>query len=169
VLDLAATTEANYETLFDALAALPLGVLLIKNAQPWLGRTPILEPALVEQWLTQRQGQPGLTLFTAHPLHSVKLAWRQRCDGVIPLPRPTIAARKTLWKLALPADLPLHRSLRWATLTQLPLSGGDIQTLAHTAAALAQQAQSPSLTPAHVQQALALHHPHLKWPKATKS
>lgn len=169
VLDLAATTEADYETLFDALVALPPGVLLIKNAQPWLGRTPILEPALVEQWLTQRQGQPGLTLFAANPLYSVKLAWRQRCHGVISLPMPTAADRKTLWKQALPTDLPLHRSLRWATLTQLPLSGGDIQTLAHTAVALAQQEQAPSLTPAHGQQALALHHPRLKWPKTTKS
>lgn len=169
VLDLAATTEADYETLFDTLAALPPGVLLIKNAQPWLGRTPILEPALVEQWLTQRQGQSGLTLFAADPLHSVKLAWRQRCDGVLSLPMPTAADRKTLWKQAFSTDLPLHRSLRWATLAQLPLGGGDIQTLAHTAAALAHQGQSPSLTPAHVQQALALHHPHLKWPKATKS
>ncbi len=168
VLDLAATTEADYETLFDTLAALPPGVLLIKNAQPWLGRTPILEPAMVEQWLTQRQSQPGLTLFAADPWHSVKLAWRQRCDGVISLPMPTDTARKTLWTQALPADLPLHRSLRWTTLAQLPLSGGDIQTLAHTAAALARQGQSPSLIPAHVQQALALHYPHLKWPKATK-
>lgn len=169
VLDLAATTEADYETLFDALAALPSGVLLIKNAQTWLGRTPMLEPALVEQWLTQRQSQPGLTLFTTDPLHSVKLVWRQRCDGVIPLPMPNAAARKTLWKQALPTDIPLHRSLHWTTLAQFPLSGGDIQTLAHTAATLAHQGQAPSLTPAHIQQALALHHPALKWPKATKA
>lgn len=168
VLDLSATTEADYETLFDTLVALPPGVLLIQQAQPWLGRTPILEPALVEQWLTHRQGQLGLTLLAADPLHSVKLSWQQRCDGVLALPMPAAPARKTLWKQALPADLPLHRSLRWATLMQLPLSGGDIQTLACTAVALARQEPSPSLTPAHVQQALALHHPHLKWPKATK-
>ena len=169
VLDLSATTEADYETLFDTLAALPPGVLLIQPAQPWLGRTPILEPALVEQWITHRQGQLGLTLLAADPLHSVKLSWRQRCDAVVSLPMPASQARKALWKQALPPDLPLHRSLRWTTLAQLPLSGGDIQTLARTAVALARQEPSPSLTQAHVQQALALHYPHLKWPKATKS
>lgn len=168
VLDLASTTEADYETLFETLASLPPGVLLIKSAQPWLGRTPILEPALVEQWITQRQGQPGLTLFAADPLHSVTLSWRQRCDGVIALPLPPRKTRKILWQQVLPADLPLHRSLPWATLTQLSLSGGDIQTLARTAVALAHQGSSPSLTPAHVQQALALHFPHLKWPQPPK-
>jgi len=166
VLNLAATTEADYETLFETLAALPPGVLLVQSAQPWLGRTPILESALIEQWLTHRQGQPGLTAFAADPLHSVKLSWRQRCDAVLALPMPSSPTRKALWKQALPLDLPLHRSLSWSTLAQLPLSGGEIQPLAQTAAALARHHQSPSLTPAHVKQALNLQHPHLKWPKA---
>ena len=169
VLDLSATSEADYETLFDSPAALPPGVLLIQQAQIWLGRTPLLEPALVQQWLTQRQGDPGLTLLAADPLHRVTLAWRQRCDGVLHLPMPSPSVRKALWKHALPADLPLHRGLTQTLLAQLPLSGGDIQTLARTAVALAHQARSPHLTQAHVHQALALHHPRVKWPKAGTS
>ncbi|MEB3289268.1 MAG: AAA family ATPase [Leptolyngbya sp.] len=169
VLNLAAITEADYDTLFDRLATLPPGLLLLQQAQFWLGRTPSLEPALVEQWLTHRQCQPGLTLFAANPLYSVKLSWRQRCDGVLALPMPPSSTRKALWKQALPPDLPLHRSLTRSTLAQLPLSGGDIQALAQAAAALARQAQAPRLTPAHLKQALALHYPHLKWPKASPS
>jgi hypothetical protein len=169
VLDLGEIATPQYETLFDDLAALPPGLLLVKTAHLWLGRSPILEPGSVQAWISQRRTQPGLTLFTTHHLHTVKLSWRQGMAGVIELPEPTVTARQTLWQQAIPPDLKVSRQVRWPQVAQLPLTGGDIERVAQTAIALAQQTDPPTLTPEALKQSLALHHPTLAWPSKTRS
>lgn len=165
ILDLASLSEDQYETLADQLTALPSGVLLIKSAPQWLGRSPLLESGAVQQWLGQRRTQTGLTLFATRYLQAVKPSWRQALDGVIEFPFPTAAARQTLWQQAIPPDLTIAPELTWPHLARLRLSGGDIRTLAQTAAALAQQSSNTQITADHLQQALALRHPALRWPR----
>ncbi|HIK44941.1 MAG TPA: AAA family ATPase, partial [Leptolyngbyaceae cyanobacterium M65_K2018_010] len=167
VLDLAAVAPGQTEPLLEELAALPPTLLLVQTAQHWLGRSPGLEPALVQQWLHQRRHQPGLTLFTTNHLHTIPPSWRQGLDGVIEFPWPTAKARQTLWQQAFPPDLPIAPTVRWPQLAKLPLSGGEIRTVAQTAIALAQQSDPPRLSPDHLRRALALHQPHRSWPAAS--
>lgn len=170
ILDLACLSEDQYEGLFEQLAALPLGVLVLKSAHHWFGRSPILETGIIQQWLAQRRTQPGLTLITTRHRQAIKPSWQRSFDGVIEFSLPTAAARQTLWRQAIPADLALSDDLAWGHLAQLRLSGGDIGTLAQTAIALAQQSTPPQITADHLRQALALHQPTLRWsaPKASR-
>jgi hypothetical protein len=154
----------------DDLAELPPCVLLLKNAPHWFGRTPTAEPALVQSWIIQRRRQPGLTLLSSPYLQSVRPAWRQAMTGVVEFPRPDAAAREVFWKRALPPGVKKDRRLRWATVAQsLELTGGEIASLAQTAAALAQQADPPLLTADCLRQALALHHPEKDLPAPPRS
>lgn len=143
VLDLACLSEDQYESLFEQLAALPPGVLVLKSAHHWFGRSPILETGIIQQWLAQRRTQPGLTLITTRHRQAIKPSWQRSFDGVIEFSLPAAAARQTLWRQAIPADLALSDDLTWGHLAQFRLSGGDIGTLAQTAIALAQQSTPP--------------------------
>ncbi len=169
MVDLAAIApdeDGNIPELED-LVNLPPCVLLLKNAPHWFGRTPTIESALVQSWVIQRRRQPGLTLLASPYLQSIKPSWRQAMTGVIEFPRPDAAARELLWKRAIPRGVKKERTLRWPQIAQqLPLTGGEIVTLAQTAVALAQQADPPVLTVEGLHQSLALHHPGMNLPKA---
>lgn len=169
MVDLAAIApdeEGNIPELED-LVNLPPCVLLLKNAPHWFGRAPTIESALVQSWVIQRRRQPGLTLLASPYLQSIKPSWRQAMTGVIEFPRPDAAARELLWKRAIPTGVKKERTLRWPQVAQqLPLTGGEIVTLAQTAVTLAQQTDPPVLTVESLHQSLALHHPGLKLPKA---
>ncbi|WP_431191082.1 AAA family ATPase [Leptolyngbya subtilissima] len=168
MVDLAAIApdeEGNIPELED-LVNLPPCVLLLKNAPHWFGRNPTIEAALVQSWGIQRRRQPGLTLLASPYLQSIKPSWRQAMTGVIEFPRPDAAARELLWKRAIPRGVKKERTLRWPQIAQqLPLTGGEIVTLAQTAVALAQQADPPVLTVEGLHQSLALHHPSMNLPK----
>ncbi|MGF1570850.1 MAG: hypothetical protein ACFCVD_22705 [Nodosilinea sp.] len=159
-LDLAAIQPDQLDSLGDDLAMLPPGLLLVKSAPSWFGRSPLVELALVQQWVNQRRNQPGLTILTTHYLQAVKPSWRRAMDGVIEFPYPTETARQDLWRQAIPNDLKVDRRVRWPQVAQqLTLTGGGIATLAKTAVALAQQTTPATLTPDCLHQALALHQP----------
>ncbi len=151
----------------EDLANLPPCVLLLKNSTNWFGRNPTLAAALVQSWAIQRRHQPGLTLLSSPYLQSIKPSWRRSLAGVIEFPRPDAEAREVLWKRAMPPGVKKERTLRWPQVAQqLPLTGGEIATLAQTAIALAQQTAPPMLTVDCLHQALALHHPGMTLPKA---
>lgn len=161
-LDLAAVPELAADSVFGQLYQPMQEILLIKSSQHWFGRRSQFEPAQLQRWLQARRSQPGLTLLTVHHLQSIKPSWRQQFDGVLSFEPPPAAARRRLWKQALPKDLELERSLRLTQVAeQLPLSGGEIEALASAAVALALAAKAPALTAAHLNQALALRHPGL--------
>ncbi len=177
-LDLAALSLPQSETILEDIAELPPCVLLLESAHHWLGRSPNLDLALVRQFLAQArtlhagdEGPPqvGLVILTTKYLQSIRPSWRLQLDGLIEFPYPDESARKALWHQAIPQDLPKDHHITWTQLAkQLPLTGGEIFILAQTAVALAQQAESPTLTIAILNQALALHHPTKSF-KATKS
>lgn len=154
----------------EDLVDLPPCVLLLKNAPHWFGRTPTAAAALVQSWVIQRRCQPGLTLLTSPYLQSIRPSWRQAMTGVVEFSLPDVAARERLWKRAIPQGTKKDRNLRWPHVAQqLVLSGGDIMTLAQTAVALAQQNDPPTLTLDSLHQALALHHPTMTLPKASRT
>ena len=168
-LNLGTVSPSQRETLLENLAELPPCVLLLESAHHWLGRSPDLDPTLVRQFLAQArtlhseaegQPQPGLVILTTQHLQSIRPSWRMHIDSQIEFPYPDEAARKALWHQAIPKDLSKDRHISWTQLAaQLPLTGGEIFTLAQTIVALAQKAESPTLTVPILNQALALHHP----------
>jgi hypothetical protein len=159
---IAPDAEDNLPTL-DDLAQMSPCVLLLKQASYWFGRNPTVDITRVQSWVVQRRQQPGLTLLSSAHLQSVRPSWRQAMTGSIEFPRPDAAARTVLWQRAIPTGIKKERSLRWPAIAQqLALTGGEIEALAKTAVALAQQADPPLLTLDCLQQALALHHPSLK-------
>lgn len=131
-------------------------LLLVKSAQVWFGRNPLLTQSQVNQWLRQRRQIPGITLLTAHHLQSIRPFWRHQLDAVLEFPRPNEAARLKLWRQAFPTDIPLDCQIDWRTVAhQLPLTGGEIQAIARAASLYASQSDPPKLTLTHLQQALA--------------
>ena len=181
-LDLNQFTASRTDTLLDELDSLPPCVLGVEAAHHWLGRNPALEESLIHQLVAQIRNsrtdstadtQPGLVILMTHYLQAIRPSWRQAVAATIEFPHPDEAARKTLWQQAMPQDLPKARHLSWTQLArQLPLTGGEIYTLAQTAKGLASQSDSPTLTDKCIQQALALHHPTKTFkrskPKASK-
>lgn len=150
----------------EALTNLPPCVLLLTSAPSWFGRNPSLDAAQVQSWVIQRRHQPGLTLLSSHYLQAIRPAWRQTLAGTLDFPMPNTAARQALWQRAIPPGIDLGDDLDWGHLAKhLPLSGGDITALAHTALALSNSEPPAVLTLGVLRQALALYHPHLKVPK----
>lgn len=110
-------------------------VLLVKAAHKWLGRSAGIPAATIQQFLTQRRSQPGLTLLAAQVQHSVKLQWQRQCDQVLVFPLPDEATRIQLWQQAFPPQAPVDPTLDWQFLArQVPVSGGEMQAIAREAA-----------------------------------
>jgi hypothetical protein len=168
-VDLSQLFTTDGEHLGDELAALPPCILVLEAAHHWFGRNPALDQSLVRQLIAQlrtssadpgEEAKPGLIILTTHYLQAIRPSWRQQLDAILEFPRPDEAARKALWQQAIPKDCPKDRHLSWTQLArQLPLTGGEIMTLAQTAISLARQHDPVTLTAGCIQQALALHHP----------
>jgi hypothetical protein len=168
-LSLSQLSASSVEPVLDEVAALPPCVLVLESAHHWLGRNPTLDATLVHQLVSQlcshhnqaaEDAQPGLVILTTHYLQAIRPSWRQQLDGIIEFPQPDEVARKALWHQTIPPELSKDRHLSWTQLArQLPLTGGEIITLAQTAVGLARQSDPPTLTAGCIQQALALHHP----------
>lgn len=160
--DLATITSAEIDVLLTDIQRYPPCVLLIRSVQLWLGRNPHLDPVIVQAFLQDRREQSGLTLLATEYLQTIKPSWRHQLDGMIVLPLPDAPARRQLWKLAIPKGVTVDRKIRWPQIAQrLPLTGGDITTVATTALGLAQQTEDATLRLEHLQQSLGLHHPYL--------
>jgi hypothetical protein len=168
-LDAGHLSAAGVESLFEALDTIPPCVFVLEAAQHWLGRKSVFDPPMVRQLISHirethgdlpENPQPGLVILTSHYLQAIRPSWRQQLDAIVEFPHPDESARKALWQQAIPHDLSKDRHLSWTQLArQLPLTGGDIMTLAQTAVGLALQSDPPTLTAGNIQQALALHHP----------
>lgn len=162
-LHLATVPDWAIESALHQLDEPQAGVVFIKSAHQWFGRNSPLEAAYLQNCLQAWRSQTTLTLLGVHHIQSIKPSWRQQLDGVFALPRPDESARRKLWKQAIPEDLPVDRKIRWPQVVRnLELTGGEITAIAATAVALAQTAKRPTLTLAHLQQALALRN--LEWP-----
>jgi hypothetical protein len=177
VLDLSAIAATDTEDVLDSITELPACVLLLKSAHLWFGRNPTIETTLIHQLVqdwrragsttddtsTDDPSQPRLMVLSTHYSHTIKPSWRQQCNGIIEFPFPDEAARKQLWRQAIPKEIILDHSLRWIQLARkLPLTGGEISAVTATALSLVQQSGKNTLTLDGLEQALALSHPRLQ-------
>ncbi|MEL6135922.1 MAG: hypothetical protein AAFR42_00710 [Cyanobacteria bacterium J06628_6] len=127
-------------------------LLLVGSAQLWLGRKTTIDPAKLRQWWQQRAESPALTIFTTCYSYTVRAHWRQLFNSTLHFSPPDPQQRQQLWQQSFPNGIRAVRKHHWETLSEIPLTGSQIQQIAKTAQATADK---PTLD--QVQQALSLH------------
>jgi ATP-dependent 26S proteasome regulatory subunit len=74
---------------------------------------------------------------------------------VVHFPRPGVPERRRIWQLAFPPNAPLDAELNFETLARLEMTGAAIVSSARTAAMLAADSASATITMAQVIRATA--------------
>lgn len=151
----------NYPHVLTATSPDDNSLLLVKQGEQWLGRSPQVDQTWLRQWWQWRKQQYGLTLVSGHVLQAIRPSWRQQFDGVLTFPCPQTQARRTLWANAFASEIK-RDTLDWAQIAKcLPLTGGEIMTIGQTAQLDLQAKGQSKLTLRAFQEAVLLHHPHL--------
>ncbi|KAM3098136.1 AAA family ATPase [Phormidesmis sp. 146-35] len=108
-------------------------ILLIKSAHIWLGRQSPLTRSEVHQFLKARQEPQYLTFMTVERMPAIQQAWKPL--SILQFPFPDAKARSRLWHQAFSSKVPLSDDIDWDFLAnKFPLTGGEIQTMARSAA-----------------------------------
>ncbi|MGD1858841.1 MAG: AAA family ATPase [Leptolyngbyaceae cyanobacterium] len=159
-VDLQALDLEDYPRVLTDAPTETSSLLLVKHGEQWFGRKSQVEQSWLHQWWQWRQ-QFGLTLVTVATAEQIRPRWRQQFDVTLTLPRPQTPARQRLWDQAFAADIKTHK-LDWLAIArQLPLTGGDIQTLAETIELDLRSRKRTTITLSALRDALQLHHPDL--------
>ncbi|WP_204141221.1 AAA family ATPase [Halomicronema sp. CCY15110] len=167
-VELETLTPEDYPDSLTASPSETCSLLLVKQGELWFGRQSQVETPWLHQWWQWRL-QFGLTLVVTTAAHQVLPHWRQKFDAVLTLPRPNVKARQQLWERAFAPKIKTHQ-LDWRAIAQqLPLTGGEICTLAQTIELDLQSRQRATVTLASFRAALALHYPHLEVTAAAKA
>jgi hypothetical protein len=153
-VDLALLDDRDSLRLLQEIAEQSPQVLLLKSAQQWLCRHPSLPPTHLHQFLQSRQQKHGLTLFSVHSLQSVRPYWQPYLGQVLRFPVPSPSARLKLWHQTFPAQVVLNADIDWARVSRWRLTGGEIRTIVYQATVHAMATASPTVTMAHLQQAM---------------
>lgn len=163
-LDLALLHATDHPIQLQHLSAQMPTVLLLKSAQVWLGRQSPIAIELLRQFLTQRQHHYTITLLSVERPSSIRSIWRNYLTHQLEFPLPDSESRLQLWQQVFPPSVPLAADIDWQTLAQLPLSGGEMRTIAREAAIYA-VAESAELSMRQVWQAWETHRRLLKKPQ----
>ena len=154
--DLTQVHPEDYPHLLQDIAAQNPIVLLIDNAQLWLGRSGKLDPATLHQFLTHRHHLPTLTLLSMSPSCIVPADWRSCIDHALSFPLPTESDRLQLWKRAFPSQVPTAVDINWQALAKQPfLTGGKISAIVQDAILYAAAIEAPEVSMEHLRYALA--------------
>ena len=86
----------------------------------------------------------GLAILASNHKDQIDEAFMRRFHVVLHFPRPTVAERRRLWSLALPATAPLAADIDIEVLQQLDLTGAGIFGAARGAALLASERRGAS-------------------------
>jgi hypothetical protein len=148
-LDLACVEPEADAQLLDAIATQAPTVLLIASAHLWFGRTPRVTQAALMQFLQQRR---GITLLETRSSQPIRPYWQQQIR-TLTLPLPSRSDRQRLWQQAFPPEISIDPNLPWSRLAQWPLSGGEINKIAHEAAVNLARSTEPCLRLHHIESA----------------
>lgn len=155
-VDLATIDPVDYSDLLDEISMLAPTVLLLQSADLWLKRSTQLPRVLLQQFWTQRQQIPAVTLFNVTQLAAVQLCWQRQLDQQIQFPLPEVADRQLLWQQAFPPQVPLEPTINWQELAEkLTFTGGEIRAVAQEAVAYAAVEDAVAVGLSHILQALA--------------
>lgn len=154
-VDLAAVDLVDYAELLEEIAASASKVLLIESAHLWLKRSSLLPTAVLQRFLTERRQIPAITLLSVTHAAGVHCHWLPQMDQQIDFCLPDQAERLQLWTQAFPSQVPLESTINWPALAKLPLSRGEIWTIAQETIAYAAAQDAEKVSLAHILQALA--------------
>ena len=147
-------TEENLEEIFTE-AENSNAILLFDEADAVFGDRAAVSDATdryanVEvNYLLQRiESYDGVVLLTTNYESNIDTAFMRRIDHSVPFRRPQEAIRQSIWEDIFPAATPVAE-LDYEFLSSFKLTGGDIRTIAQTAAILA-AADEGEVTMKHV-------------------
>jgi hypothetical protein len=154
-------TEKNLDAAFREAEA-SNAVLFFDEADALFGRRGEVEHG-TDRWanlevgyLLQRlEAFDGLAVLASNLRENIDPAFTRRFSIVVHFPRPGRAERARLWRLAFPPAAPLAGDVDLDALADLELTGAGIVAAARTAALLAADAGSESITMGHVVHGLA--------------
>jgi hypothetical protein len=154
-------TEKHLEAAFCEAEA-SHAVLFFDEADALFGKRGEVEHGtdryanLEVSYLLQRlEEHYGLVILASNLKDNIDTAFSRRFQIVIHFPRPEPAERRRIWKIAFPALAPVDAGIDFDALARLDLTGAGIAGAAHTAALLAADAASDTITVAHIVHAIA--------------
>jgi hypothetical protein len=153
-VDLAAIDPIDYPDLLKEINTTAPTVLLIHSAQLWLKRSSLVSPAQLQQFWTERRQFPAMTLFSVHHLASVQVRWQRQIDQQICFALPNATERLLLWQRVFLSQVPLEPTINWPALAELPLSAGEIHTIAQEAICYAAAEDASAVDLSHLLYAL---------------
>jgi hypothetical protein len=154
-------TEKNLDTAFREAEA-SNAVLFFDEADALFGKRGQVEHG-TDRWanlevgyLLQRlEAFDGLAILASNLRENIDPAFTRRFGIVVHFPRPGRDDRRRLWRLAFPPAAPLARDVDLDALAELDLTGAGIVAAARTAALLAADAGTQTITMAHAVQGLS--------------
>lgn len=153
IIDLATIPSFELPHLLPKLIDQAPSLLLLKSAQAVFGHNSNLTESDRQQFFNQCRATQALILFSIHQKQSLPIRWRQHCQLVLEFPFPNSQSRLQLWQQAFPAQVPLNQTIDWQQLANLPLTGGEINAIAHEAAIFAAAESAIDLNLNHILQA----------------
>jgi hypothetical protein len=154
-------TEKHLETAFRE-AEESHSVLFFDEADALFGKRGEVQHGtdryanLEVSYLLQRlEEHNGLVILASNLKDNIDSAFTRRLQIVIHFTRPELAERHRLWEMAFPKQAPVEAGIDFEALAHLDLTGAGIVAAARTAALLAADAGSDSITIAHVIHAIA--------------
>jgi len=142
-------TEKNLERIFSEADGIN-GVLLFDEADAIFGKRSEVRDAhdryanMETAYLLQRmESFDGLAILSTNLRANLDDAFARRLDAVIDFPMPDPGQRRHLWDRCLGSALPRHDDVDLDFAARFELSGGNIRSIAITAAYLAAEAQRP--------------------------
>jgi hypothetical protein len=150
-------TEKNLRRVFDR-AEQGGAILLFDEADALFGkRTEVRDSHdryanLEVSYLLQRmEAYAGLAVLTTNLKDHIDPAFLRRLRFVVDFPFPAAESRAEIWRRVFPSETPTE-ALRWDRLAQLQIAGGNIWSIALTAAVFAADEGSP-VRMAHIERA----------------
>lgn len=148
-------TEKNLGRLFDAAEG-GGAVLLFDEADALFGKRSDVKDShdryanIEVGYLLQRlESYGGLAILTSNLKESMDQAFQRRLRFVLDFPFPDEEQRARIWKVSVPAKMPVTR-LDYTALGRLHLTGGQIFSALTKAACLAAADPAQRLEPAHL-------------------
>lgn len=157
-VDLASVMDIDYFQLLDEIDNASPTVLLVKSSEQWLSRNSAMPQSRLKHFLGQRHKQSGLTIFTVDHKASVEQSWHACIDQTITFPLPAANERQALWKQAFPQKQKFSLKIDWTVLSNVVLSGQDIEAIAHDAMIRMLADGSARIKLNHLVEAMRWHH-----------
>ena len=154
-------TEKNLEAAFRE-AEDSHAVLFFDEADALFGKRGEIQHGIdryanleVSYLLQRLENSRGLVILASNNKDQIDAAFVRRFQVVVHLPRPGLEERLRIWQLAVPPAAPIEAEVDLPALARLDMTGAAIVGAARTAALLAADAGSASITMAHMVRATA--------------